>query len=285
MLVLLRGGKVPAQQWVLIVTSTILIILATIHVGASLQQLLDAFVYTPRDVPDYSVTCWLDFDTTPGALKNNLYDTLVFVQDFIIIWRLYVVFLYDWRVVVFPIILVAASMGVCYAASPMVSDVGPRGSVVPSLIMSAGVLDATLNVSVTMAIAVRLWWRGRTTASLTSTRTNRFAFSIYVAVESGVIFAGANMIALVLYALNNPAWSAGFTVASQVATLTPLLIVVQVGLAGQHRFLRGNYLRTMPTPQDQITVQVGNPQDSLQDISLHATLSRLPSFANSARVV
>jgi len=96
-------------------------------------------------------------------------------------------------------------------------NIGPHGSVVPSLLMSAGVLDATLNVSVTMAIAVRLWWMGRTTASLTSTRTNRFASSIYVAVESGAIFAGANMIALVLYASNSPVWSAGFTIASQVA--------------------------------------------------------------------
>ena len=61
----------------LIVTSTILFVLATIHVGASLQQLLDAFVYAPPDVPDYSMIYWLDFDTTPGALKNNLYDTLV----------------------------------------------------------------------------------------------------------------------------------------------------------------------------------------------------------------
>jgi len=57
--------------------STILILLATVHVGASLQQLLDAFVYVPADVPDYSTTYWLDFDTTPSTIKTNLYDTLV----------------------------------------------------------------------------------------------------------------------------------------------------------------------------------------------------------------
>ena len=56
---------------------TILFLLCTIHVGASLQQLLDAFVYAPADVPDYSTTYWLDYTTTLCVLKNNLYATVV----------------------------------------------------------------------------------------------------------------------------------------------------------------------------------------------------------------
>jgi hypothetical protein len=56
---------------------TILFLLCTVHVGASLQQLLDAFVYAPADVPDYSTTYWLDYTTTPRVLKNYLYGTLV----------------------------------------------------------------------------------------------------------------------------------------------------------------------------------------------------------------
>jgi len=56
---------------------TILILLVTVRVGASLQQLLDAFVYAPADVPDYSTIYWLDYSTTLRSLKNMLYDTLV----------------------------------------------------------------------------------------------------------------------------------------------------------------------------------------------------------------
>ncbi|KAI9573477.1 hypothetical protein HD554DRAFT_2310684 [Boletus coccyginus] len=287
MLVLLRGGKVPPLRWVLVVTSTILIVLATIHVGASLQQLLDAFVYVPADVPGYSTTYWLDPTLTVRSLKDDLYDALVFVQDFIIIWRLYVVFMYDWRVIVLPVgnwlstssvlklftgiaqvILEAASIGVAYSATAILAahpDISQYGSL-PGLAISAWVLDITLNVSVTVAIAGRLWWMGRTMASLTSTQTNRFALSIYVVIESGAIFAGADITALVLYASNNPGFSIGADIASQVATLTPLLIVVQVGLTGQHRFSRGNYSRTVPTAQDEITFRVEIPQDSRQNI-------------------
>jgi len=62
----------------LLVTSTILFLLATVHVGASLQQLPDAFVYAPDDVPNYSTTYWLNYTTTtPRLVKNNVYDTLV----------------------------------------------------------------------------------------------------------------------------------------------------------------------------------------------------------------
>ena len=56
---------------------TILFLLCTAHVGASLQQLLDAFVYAPDDVPDYSTTYWLGSTTTLSVLKVNLYITLV----------------------------------------------------------------------------------------------------------------------------------------------------------------------------------------------------------------
>jgi len=120
--------------------STIHIFLATAHVGASLQQLLDAFVYAPADIPDYSTTYWLDYSATPMVLKDYLYNTLVgntcvvvylrhaernnegvhprfYSSKFnvtaimwvlrcspaIKIWRLYVVFVYDWRIIAFPV--------------------------------------------------------------------------------------------------------------------------------------------------------------------------------------
>ena len=56
---------------------TILFLLCTVHAGASLQQLLDGFVYAPDNVPDYSTIYWLDYTTTLPVLKNYLYDTLV----------------------------------------------------------------------------------------------------------------------------------------------------------------------------------------------------------------
>ena len=65
---------------------TILFLLCTIHVGVSLQQLLDAFIYAPADVPDYSTTYWLDYSTTPRVLKDSLYITVV-GRTFVLVYQ------------------------------------------------------------------------------------------------------------------------------------------------------------------------------------------------------
>ncbi|KAI9573422.1 hypothetical protein HD554DRAFT_868842 [Boletus coccyginus] len=291
MLIVLRGGKVPTRRWVLVVTSTTLILVATVHAGASLQQLLDAFVYLPADVPNYSTTYWLNDDATPNVVKNFTFATLMYVQDFIIIWRLYVVFMYDWRVIVFPMILEVTSIGAGYPGMGMNArlDVDLHNPVVSGLYISAWVIDIALNVSVTMAIAGRLWWMGRKTDPLTSTRTNLFALHVYATIESGAIFAGANIISLALYISNSPGFLATVSVASQVAALAPLLIIVQVGLVTAHdRFARSNYSKTVPTAQGGIgTFRVGNPQDSESqqdsDSSLDSILTSSPNFVHGAQ--
>ena len=60
-------------QRVLVVASTIIFVLCTVYVGASLQQLLEAFVYAPTNVPDYATMYWLDYSTPLHVLKIILY--------------------------------------------------------------------------------------------------------------------------------------------------------------------------------------------------------------------
>ena len=60
-------------QRVLVVVSTIIFLLSIVHVGVSLQQLLEAFVYAPADMPDYAMIYWLDSSTPLRVLKDILY--------------------------------------------------------------------------------------------------------------------------------------------------------------------------------------------------------------------
>ncbi|KAN0073829.1 hypothetical protein V8E55_012083 [Tylopilus felleus] len=211
MFVLLREGKVPTLRLVLIVMASILFLLCTVHVGASLQQLLDAFIYAPADVPDYSTTYWLNFDSTPRVLKDNLYVTLI--------WRLYVVFMCDWKVVVFPIILAACCMGCGYAASavPAPPNGGLYGSISTSLLISACAFGVTLNVSVMLAIVTRLRWMGRTISALTNFSSNRYAASIYIVIQSGCIYVICGVVVLALFTSNSPAALTVLDVIAQLA--------------------------------------------------------------------
>jgi len=284
MFFLLREGKATTVRWPLVVISTIIFLLCTVHVGASLHQLLDAFIYVPAGVPNYSTEYWLDYTTTPCMLKDYLYATLVLAQDFILIWRLYVVFMCDRRVVVFPIILAAGCVGAAYAITPVsaLPSEGLYGPVTSSLIISAWAFGFALNVSVTGAIVARLWWMGRTMASLIATSNNRFASTIYAVVESGAIFSAANIFVLVIYASNSPASVTALDVASQLAALTPLLIVVQAGLTGRYHVPHGDFSNKVSTAQDQITFRVGTPRD--QESWRAPSTSRSPSPAHDAGV-
>jgi len=281
MFILLRERKAPTVRWVLVMMCTILFLLSTAHVGASLQQLLDAFIYAPADVPDYSTTYWLDNYTTPRVLKDNLYITMVLAQQLIVIWRFYVVFMYDRRVVIFPVILMAGSVGAGY-----VSVILNNASVSTPLIILSWAFGLILNVLVTGAIVARLWRMGRIIASLTATSTTPFASSIYLVVESSAITAVAGVGLIALVASNSPASFSGPDVVSQLVVLTPLLIAVQVGYTGRYRYSipQGDSSRTPPTARDEITFRVGIPRDSCQDLPLHTRPSTSLSSVHCAHV-
>lgn len=170
------------------------------------------------------------------------------------IWRLYVVFMHDWRVVILPvgspssklyvvtlwlrlslrsyywllvwarkqlvlldILLTNVLLGSAYASVVICALPHDEfhGSVF-TLVISAGVLEVTLNMLITTAIVARLWWIGRKTASLTATSTNRFASSIYIIIESGIILAICGAFVLALFASNSPAALTGLDVVSQL---------------------------------------------------------------------
>ncbi|KAN0088908.1 hypothetical protein V8E55_005965 [Tylopilus felleus] len=288
MFTLLREGKVPTLRWVLLVMSTILFLLCTAHVGISLRQLLDAFIYEPAVVPDYSTTYWLNLTITPRVLKDAVYDTLVLAKYIIQIWRLYVVFMHDWRVVILPIILLASCVGSAYASVVICALPHDEfhGSVF-TLVISAGVLEVTLNMLITTAIVARLWWIGRKTASLTATSTNRFASSIYIIIESGIILAICGAFVLALFASNSPAALTGLDVVSQLIVFVAVLIIVRAAQTDRYRFPQVNSSRTMVAllAQREITTHAGasRAQSLSQDPLLHTTLSRSPSFVHDVQ--
>lgn len=127
-------------------------------------------------------------------------------------------------------------VGYAFEAVSELWNVGPYGPVVSGLVIATWVLDMILNVPATVAIAGRLWWMGRGVASLTATRTNRYASSMYIVVESGAISAVTGTVAIAFFTWSNPASLTAFDVVCQLLVLihltflllAPLLVVVQV---------------------------------------------------------
>ncbi|EMD35349.1 hypothetical protein CERSUDRAFT_116146 [Gelatoporia subvermispora B] len=232
-----------ASRWMLGTTSIVLFIFSTVHVGASLQQLLEGFIYVPQPPPPlYATLYFLDQSRWPSFLKTLLYDTTVWLQDLVLIWRLYVVWGRNWKICVVPLIVELGHMGVAYGGSILYDEPGqaanfPLGT---KLAIAGWSLDLTVNVSVTVAIAARLWYMGKTLSRVSTTGSvqlqiqNTYATPIFTIIESGAIFAGATLCLLVLYLTQGAIALAGLDIATQLAVLTPLLIIVRVGLGLTH---------------------------------------------------
>ncbi|KAF9804983.1 hypothetical protein IEO21_09251 [Rhodonia placenta] len=236
-----RGGS---TQWMLGITSTILFSFATIHISVSLQQLLEAFIYIPPGAsPLYSTLYWADDTTSLSIIKDVLYDTTVWLQDIVLIWRLYIVWNRNWKICVAPIIVDLAHMAAAYGATILEvrGTVSIYSPVVKGLGLAGWSLDLVVNISVTLVIAARLWYMGMKVTSMTSSRThssdqqwNKYLAPIFTIIESGALFAAVTIVMLILYLTGNPVTLAALGIATQLAVTTPLLIIVRVGLGLTH---------------------------------------------------
>jgi hypothetical protein len=61
----------------LVLTSTVLFVLGTLYIAASLRQLLEAFIYVPAGVEDYATLYFLEYTLPMRTLKDVTYVCLV----------------------------------------------------------------------------------------------------------------------------------------------------------------------------------------------------------------
>jgi len=163
------------------------------------------------------------------------------LQDAVLIWRLYVVWNRNWKICVLPAIFELANMSaafgaVYYASQPAIDIYSPD---VKGLGLSGFALNLIVNISVTTMIAGRLWYMGSRVATAISqtgrsTRQNVYLPPMFTIVECGALFTASTVLMLALYLTNNIFTLSALNLATQLAALTPLLIIVRVGLGLTH---------------------------------------------------
>ncbi|KAG9310113.1 hypothetical protein JVU11DRAFT_9725 [Chiua virens] len=291
-LLMSRIGSISSgSRWILVSTSTMLFVLATIYTAASLRQLLEAFVYVPPGVQDYATLYFAAYTLPMRTLKDIVYVNLTFVQDIVLIWRLYVVFNRDWRIPIPFILMDLACIAAAYADAILFAIPTTDLSTLVPLTVSSWSLDLVVNVAVTLTIAARLWWLGRNVAAFRVTHSpgNPYSYSIYVIVESGAIFSSATVVMLALYRSENgspfPYAIPSLDVASQLAVLTPLLIVVRAGLyrgtvASEKFGTEESTLNTDVVSRVRLVQRPGMEAD----VELHNISSTFPDLSNDVKV-
>lgn len=167
------------------------------------------------------------------------------MQDFVLIWRLYVVWGSRWHAVVLPVhfcgelhiknayliylsfflrklLLEALHLGVGLSETAITTGTGhlPQFS---ALLILAWVIVVTINVGTTLGIAGRLLYIersmsfGQTWTSNAGPSSSRYSAPIFTMIESGAIFTTSTVVLLVLYAVGSPLLQTAVNIATQLA--------------------------------------------------------------------
>ncbi|KAM5537398.1 hypothetical protein V8D89_008917 [Ganoderma adspersum] len=234
-----RKRRNAQNQWILFGTSALLYLCATLNVVASLRQELEAFVYVPPNaMPSYASIYYADQSSSWAVIKTTTYTVAILIQDIVLTWRMYIVWGHNWKVIALPATLevmrfAVAMSGVIILAKPGTS---PDSNVLKTLSSINWPIELVINISVTAAIASRLWSTGsRVTRVMSQPSTaNTYIRHILLLVESGALLVGTTISLIILYNTHSPAALAILDIATQIAPLVAYLVIVRAAFGLTH---------------------------------------------------
>ncbi|KAF8986819.1 hypothetical protein BDQ17DRAFT_1315280 [Cyathus striatus] len=223
-------GRIIHQR--LLFVSTLMFILGTIHISADLCRIFDAFI-AHRDAEGGIDKYLKQTNTTVYLVKSVAFALQTLVGDVFILYRLYLVWSGDKRVV-YPIsICVIASIGVAIGglrASDLTSSNDP-GFVTELQHWVGSFFSLTLctNFTSTLLIAGRIWWnRHQTRRILVEGRS--LSPAAMAIIESGAIYSICLVILLALYLSGNYASYIVLDTVTQITGVVFSLVIVRVAL-------------------------------------------------------
>ncbi|KAF8172522.1 hypothetical protein K438DRAFT_1851339 [Mycena galopus ATCC 62051] len=182
--------------------STILIVLILVLVTAEIEEL--------ASIPSDSIqnAAYIIY-----AINNSIADGLL-------IYRCYVVWNHDWRVIVLPVMLLIASTA---CGLDVFLDATPQFAVI-----------LATNFLATGLTAGRIWWISHhARAYLGAAAQRRYAAAIALVVESGMLYSAtilAFLIVISFPSLSSTLEEPLLQIVTQVMGIAPTLIIVRVGL-------------------------------------------------------
>ncbi|KAG2358904.1 hypothetical protein BDR07DRAFT_1462730 [Suillus spraguei] len=230
---ILLNNREGASRKTLLFSSVIQFSLATAHVIISLLQLMTAFATSASAADKYFAN--------PGGNKLYVAGFFVYVfntfaQELLLIWRLYVIWGHNFKICIIPFIVwmihccigsFAVSGFIPATATPLTRNVHSYG-------LAGWGLETGVNFLASGGIAYRLWNAGRHRTAVLTGRP-KYKASFFIIIECGALITSCTVIMFALYAANRPEGLVGVGAATQITTITPLLIIVRVGFAMSKR--------------------------------------------------
>ncbi|TCD70386.1 hypothetical protein EIP91_003740 [Steccherinum ochraceum] len=236
-----------------------LFLAATAHMSVNVRRLVDGYVNPPTK---QAMTLYLlDITVKSNIAKQFLVVIVNLFSDVLITWRVYMVWERNWKVAVLPALLCAGVFTSGTSAAVYESLVVPGQSIFLQRLARWGTaqlaLSLTMNVTATVLIAFRIWFVTREVRRSNSEMTRMYWRIIVVIVESASFAAVMQTLELALYEAKSPViyFIADTTV--QVVAMSPLLIIVLVGLTDGSR-RNDSWSVSYETSRDTTNIQFKN---------------------------
>ncbi|KAF7371121.1 hypothetical protein MSAN_00747300 [Mycena sanguinolenta] len=240
--ILLYSRRAPGTTFnPLLWTAVAMFTMSTMHVCVGLVRGLTAFI-GQENVPDGALAYFAEIWLWISIFKQALYATNNIVADGLVIYRCYIVWGSNFKVIVVPIIMLIATSVCGYLAGfnfsqvkpgedVFVSNIAEWGTALFSLSLSTNIVVISL-IAMTVLVAGRIYWIARTTRRLlgSSTSSRKYQNAVAIILESGAIYSVSLMTLLILYCLKTNAQYIVYDALAQIMGIAPTLIIVRVGL-------------------------------------------------------
>lgn len=217
-----------------LITAILAFTLNTGHIIVGIIRALQAFSDegSSTSAIDYYGQTWLPLN----IVRQVLMVTTTLVADIMVIYRCYLVWSCQWKVIVAPVILLVASSITAFVSVYNFSQLRPGQPFLNSTNINWGsalfILWLVTIVLITSLIVYRLRYIARQTSEfLGEEHGNRYNYLVKIILESGIIYALSALVLVILCIVRSVYQVIAFDVIAQITGITTTLIIVRVGLS------------------------------------------------------
>ncbi|EPQ61250.1 hypothetical protein GLOTRDRAFT_135769 [Gloeophyllum trabeum ATCC 11539] len=244
----------------LLTVAVFMFVLATAHALVQFSQFLSTYeVVTESVCVGFTCSACYHGDET-RARQLNIWNRLQpvsqallvtnqLIADGLLIYRCYSVWQSKFRIIMLPLLMVAATAVSGYIQANILNQLylirrdTPLDQATPppdwrhlqnlqsSLSETYMACSLATNIVVTTLIAARIWWKSHQVRTTLGPQAGRSRSAANLVIESGALFSASLLVWLIMHALlpNKYEYIAG-AISSQMVGIVPTLIIVRVGL-------------------------------------------------------
>ncbi|KZV93215.1 hypothetical protein EXIGLDRAFT_835856 [Exidia glandulosa HHB12029] len=260
-------------SWGLVLYVIALFVLATLYLAGSVHWRMRMFV-DDRAYPGGPAAFYIEqFSQTETILSNSAYIIINFLSDGLLLWRCWVIYNRNYRVVILPSLVFAASTILSILVTYTIAQPGTVFATTTAMRITLPyfALSMSLNMLLTLMIATRLL---TARSQFNSHHAQLFTSIISMLVESAALYAIFSIAFIITYTMKDALFNVVLHIQAQIMCISPLLILIRVARGRAYAaknstgvVLSGNRLSGVPPGQsgawkngnDTMIVSANNP--------------------------